>query len=351
MDGRGTGGVLSVGTVKTGEGKGRIMEYPHSPDVHERESIDDGFAAGWGAHHRPSEKYWIDAHTHMRADDVVGVLEEWNDHLEAYRFRMTIGLDGSADNADEFSDAAEESDHFGWLVWPRYDEPDYEELETCLDAGANGMKLHNKPLIEEAGDPEIWHSSEWDRIFERLAEADLPALWHVTQRHTRAPYTGGGRFSYWENGWENGAEFTNEDLLQSFLSVVESHPDTDFIGAHQLHLGFDRLAGLFAEYPNLYVDTSIGCFVRWADEMPPEDRERAREFFVNWADRLLFGTDCVLKEEAMGEYLYQHFLGHVRYIRQLNLPNEPLQKVSHRNAERLFDIESIAAPRKGALRP
>lgn len=327
------------------------MEYPRSPDVHEREHIDNGFSAGWGAHHRPSEKYWIDCHTHMRADDINDVIDRWMEFLEAYRLRCTVGLDGSPETAEEFGTAATANDAFRWLVWLDHDDPDIEGLETCLDAGASGLKLHNAPVIENAADPAVWHSPEWRRIFERLSGEPLPVLWHVTQRHTAAPYTGGGRFSYWSEGWENGTEFTNEDLLDSFLSVVESYPDVDFIGAHQLHVGFDRLAGLFAQYPNLHVDTSIGCFVRWADQMPPADRERAREFFLNWSDRILFGTDCILEEEALGEYLYQQFLGHVRYVRQLNLPHDPLQKVSHRNAERLFGLDGFDVSRKGALRP
>jgi predicted TIM-barrel fold metal-dependent hydrolase len=330
------------------------MRYPHSPDVHEREHVDDGFSMGWGAHHQPSEKYWIDCHAHIRETDtdvVNELINRWTDRLDAWRLRRTIGLDGSPDNADDFGTAARENDRFRWLLWPGPNEPDLDDLDTCLDAGASGLKLHNRPVIEEAIDPTVWHSEAWYRIFERLDEVDLPVLWHVTQRHTDAPYTGGGRYSYWETGWENGAEFTNEDLLQAFLSVVEDHPGIDFVGAHQLHIGFDRLAGLFAQYPNLYVDTSIGCFVRWGDEIPPTDRERAREFFLNWSERILFGTDCILSRDLMGEYLYQQFLGHVRYIRQLNLPYDPLQQVSHRNAERLFGLKHLDTPQKGALRP
>lgn len=330
------------------------MENPHAPDVSERETEDDGFSSGWGAHFQPSEKYWIDFHTHMRERDpdaISALLDPWLDRLNAWRLRRLVALDGSPATADAFGEVTEEDDRFTWLLWPEYDEADLDDLEQCLDAGARGLKLHNKAVIENAVDPTAWHSEDWAHIFERLGEAGAPVLWHVTQRHTAAPYTGGGRHSYWETGWENGAEFTNEDLLQSFLTVVEDHPDTDFVGAHQLHVGFDRLAELFESYPNLYVDTSIGCFVRWGDRLYREDRDRAREFFVDWSDRILFGTDCVLEEDLMGEYLYQQFLGHIRYIRQLRLPNESLQDISHRNAERLLGLNEADISRKGALRP
>lgn len=330
------------------------MDYTHADDVHERETVDDGFSRGWGGHFQPSEEYWVDCHTHVRADDADSVLDlirPWGDRLDAWRFRRTVSLDGTPERADAFSTAADEDDRFAWLMWPRYDDPDIAGLEECLDAGASGLKLHNKPVIEDAADPEVWHSTEWGRVFERMGEESLPVLWHVTQRLTDAPYTGGGRNSYWKTGWENGAEFTNEDLLQSFLTVVETTPETDFIGAHQLHLGFDRLDELLAAHSNLYIDTSIGCFVRWGDRMYPADRERAREFFIEWSDRILFGTDCILQEELMGEYVYQQFLGHVRYIHQLNLPNDALQNVAHRNAERLMQLPEADPSMRGALRP
>lgn len=329
------------------------MKRPYAPDVAERETADDGFSAGWGAHFQPAEAYWVDCHTHMReenAGEMLDLVDSWGDRLDAWRLRRSVALDGSPANADAFAAAADD-DRFAWLVWLDPDDPDLAGFERCLEAGVRGLKLHNRPVIQNALDPSVWYSEEWHRLFERLGEAERPALWHVTQRLTEAPYTGGGRNSYWEMGWENGAEFTNEDLLQSFLSVVEAHPDTAFVGAHQLHLGFDRLDDLLTAYPNLHIDTSIGCFVRWGDRMYPEDRDRAREFFIKWADRILFGTDCVLSGDQPGEHTYQQFLGHVRYIRQLRLPDDVLQRVSHGNAERLFGLPPADPEMKGTLRP
>ncbi len=330
------------------------MDRPHARDVRERETADAGFSRGWGEHFQPCERYWIDCHTHMREEtsDAIGaVIEPWHERLEAWRLRRHLAMDGNPEHADDFGAVAQADDRFRWLVWMDHDEPDLANLETCLSAGASGLKLHNAPVIRSGTDPTVWHRDGWHDVFERMAAADKPVLWHVTQRLTDSPYTGGGRHSYWSDGWEAGVEYTNEDLLQSFLAVVDEHPNTDFIGAHQLHLGFDRLHALLRNHPNLHFDTSIGWFVRWGDRLHPEDRDRARSFAMEWSDRILFGTDCVLGSELMGEYVYQQFLGHVRYLRQLQLSHEPLQAISHRNAERLFGFDSMDVPRKGALRP
>jgi predicted TIM-barrel fold metal-dependent hydrolase len=330
------------------------MQYPHSPDVEERETADDGFSSGWAPHHQPSEEYWIDCHTHMRetaVEDIRDAIGPWSDRLQAWRLRRTVAMDGWPEDAAAFSAAQNADDRFAWLARLDYDDPDIDGLEECLAAGASGLKLHNAPLMRNAVDPEVWHSEDWHAIFERMGEADRPVLWHVTQRLTDAPYTGGGRNTYWEDGWEAGYDCDNVDMMQSFLDVVDDHPETDFIGAHQLHVGFDRLAHLFAEYPNLHVDTSIGCFVRWGDRMYPQDRDDAREFVCDWPDRVLFGTDCILGQEEVAEFTYQQFLGHVRYVRQLRLPTEVLQQVSHRNTERLMGMDSLDVENKGALRP
>lgn len=329
-------------------------QAPHAPDVAERETLDDGFSRGWGAHFQPAEAYWVDCHTHMLEQDpkaIVGLIGAWGDRLDAWRLRRTVAMDGYPENAGAFAAAARVDDRFAWLARLEFDGPDTDGLERCLEAGAAGLKLHNKDLIESAVHPAMWLSEQWHRIYRRMGQAGLPVLWHVTQRLSDSPYTGGGRNSYWETGWAKGCTYGNADVLNVFLQVVQEHRGTNFIGAHQLHLGFDRLDELLAAHPNLYIDTSIGCFVRWGDQMYPEDRERARAFFVAWADRILFGTDCILASDLMGEFVYQAFLGHVRYIRQLRLPDDVLQKVAHGNAERLMQLSALRMSRRGALRP
>jgi hypothetical protein len=42
--------------------------FPHSPDVKERLTSDEGFSAGWGMHFKPVEKCWLDIHTHIRKE-------------------------------------------------------------------------------------------------------------------------------------------------------------------------------------------------------------------------------------------------------------------------------------------
>lgn len=329
-------------------------DTPYAPDVAERETADDGFSRGWGAHFQPSEAYVVDCHVHLsdKTKDVAArAVREYFDRLDAWRLRRIIAMDGRPETLEAFSELAREDDRFCWMIWPRHDEPDVDFVDKAIEAGACGVKLHNAPVLTKGDDCKVWLSADWRPVFDHLSAAKLPVLWHVTQRHTASPYTGGGLQSYWTEAWAKGLTCTNQNLLDVFLEVCSRWPDIPFIGAHQLHVGFDKLDELLPKHPNLHIDTSCGCFVRWGDRLYKTDRQRGRKFFCRHAERILFGTDCGIGVEATQEYVFQAFLGHLRYVRQLRLPDEVLQRVSHGNAEQLCKLSALDEKRKGNVRP
>lgn len=338
-------------------------EYPHSPDVKGRETSDNGFSAGWGLHFQPSEQYWVDCHTHASAKTGYRqALDEWFDWAIAWRLAKMMVMDGhpktlkGAFADDPFSyeglaEIAKEEERIGFLYAPGVDTPDTDPLEHALELGARGLKLWSPSFILEARQPDEFEHPKWEGVFKIVNEKQLPIVWHVTQRVNESPYTGGALNSYWGIGWEKGVKYTNEDLLQSFLRIARPYPGGRFIGAHQLYLGWDRLTQIFDEYPNVYIDTSIGCFVRWGDVMYPEDQKKIRQFFIKYADRILFGTDTGIGKDEHKETCRLGLMGHMLFIRQLRLPYDVLQKVSHQNAERLFRLEKSSTVRMGNIRP
>ncbi len=332
--------------------------YPHSPDVLERETADDGFSSGWGLHFQTSERYWIDCHVHARrAPNLRERVDKWFEWSMAYRQAQFIAIDGRPEASEtglsyeELAELVKGDDRLAFLYYPGIDTPDVEPLEHALELGARGLKLWSPTFVLEARPADEFEHPKWEATFKIVNDRKLPILWHVTQRVTDSPYTGGGRNAYWGVGWEKGVTYTNEDLLQSFLRVAKAHPDGHFIGAHQLHVGWDRLEEIFEEYPNVYIDTSIGCFVRWGDTMYPEDQEKLREFFIKYADRILFGTDIGMGEGYNLEIEHLSLMGHMRFVRQLRLPYDELQKVSHQNTEKLFRLEPSSDVRMGNIRP
>ncbi|MCL2527781.1 MAG: amidohydrolase family protein [Defluviitaleaceae bacterium] len=325
---------------------------PHSPDVHERHVSENGFASGWGMHFKPIADYWFDFHLHAKpeaGDNLLKLMQP--DIEEASRHNVKGGMlllhvhspqwDGDTTDSlgyDEIGAATKEmvaDGKYTWAVWPHYTNPDPGIIYAAKKAGAKGAKIHNAPVIQDAANPDLWLGSKWQATFQAMAECEMPVIWHVTQRLPPSPYTGGGRNTYWKEGWENGVTYGNEELLQVFLRCLERNPNVNFVGAHQLHIGWERLDALFSGYPNLYVDTTIGCQLKEWDIFYPADKAYLRQIFIKWADRIIYGTD-----DAWGKLPTNHHqLEHIRFVQQLDLPSDVLNKIAYGNGERLLKMK------------
>lgn len=341
--------------------------YPHAPDVTERETADGGFSKGWGMHFQPAASHIVDMHGHIQFQNLEGAEAVVNRHMQLMQQLnvtrcvacspvMTRPADernpqgfsieclSGIDALRPYFPLARKSGKLSLMLFLYYANPDVELLKQCVAEGACAVKLHNAPIIVDGADPNIWFSEEWAAVFTEIERLGLPVLWHVSQRLTDCPYTGGGRNSYWKDGWKKGVTYTNEDLLQIYLKIVEKYPGVPFISAHQLHLGWERLGALFDAHPNLYADTSIGCWVNEGDRMYEDDASLIRDFFVKHSDRMLFGTDYFITDLSGDDPIYADegkaaiTKNHIRFIRQLSLPDDVLQKVMHGNAESLLRL-------------
>lgn len=332
--------------------------YPHSPDIAERETLDDGFSKGWGMHFPPLEKYWLDVHAHYwlnKQDDIPGLVKKYLRVAQQYNVRRIIlmppipylenhgkinyaSLDDPYELNPHLTHACED-DNLAWMIYLQHTTPDAGFVEKTYNQGACCVKLHNAPLIMDGTDRRVFHSEAWYNTFATIEKLGIPVIWHITQRQSESPYTFGGKNAYWKIGWEKGIAYTNEDLLQDFLELVAKYPGIPFIAAHQLHMGWERLTELFDQFPNLYTDTSCVGFIREDDFMYEDDIRYNRDIFIKYSDRILFGTDIIMNEKNYSEsYIRFAYKSHIRFIKQLRLPYDVLQKVSHENAERLFKM-------------
>lgn len=330
-------------------------QQPHSPDVALRDTQDSGFSKDWGLHFRPSEAYWIDVHNHLSgvytrkaADEL---LDAWYRQLDAYRLGQSIMLIEGAGHFDLWAALAREDPRFAWMYWPAIDAPSLADVERAARHGAVGLKMHNARIMAGDMPPDIYETAAWQRVFAFAEEASLPLLWHVTQRHSVSPYHGGGENAFWSQGWERGVRITNEDLLQGMLRLMARYPKLRVVGAHQLHVGPERLSALLDAHENLYIDSSCGFFLRWADDFIEEDRLRLKAFVQRYAHRILYGTDSGLAPGRVDPYLVQGSLCHARFFLRLGLEDAALQRVAWQNAKALFGLPSVSGARRGNFRP
>lgn len=338
------------------------IEYPfrknkenYTPDLLRRETEEGGFSSGYGFHFPPCEEFWNDCHNHLdrwkTPGDIYRLLDQWFGELDGYRLGKVMAIAKDDHDFEILGDVKKHDKRFEWLVYITADKPDVNILKRAIDNNCVGLKLHNNIIMRGLVKPDVWYEKEWDRIFSLAREANLPLLWHVTQRITDSPYHGGAYNSYFGEGRERGVEFGNKLLLDISLDILNKYPGIKLVGAHQLYMGVHSLASLFDRYENLYIDTSCGFYLRWADSMLEEERQIYRDFITSYQDRILFGTDSGLNCGAIDEYLVQSFLCHARFINHLRLPHEVLQKVAHINAERIFGVTPVEYARRGNVRP
>jgi predicted TIM-barrel fold metal-dependent hydrolase len=285
------------------------------------------------------------------ADGLELLLDEWFSKLDAYRLGKVVAIVDNEELFQALGEAVEKDSRFAWIYWPDIDEPSLSLVQEAVHHGVCGLKLHNMALMEGKVPRTVWQRDEWQKIFSFAETACLPILWHVTQRRGYSPYHGGGQNSYWKNGWKLNVEFTNEDLLQDLLEQMRHFPNLKVIGAHQLHIGLQRLQKLFQEYENLYIDSSCGMYLRWADEFIEEDRLFLRDFVEKWSERIVFGTDADMRPGNLDEFAVQGFLCHARFMLKLGISDKALQDVAWRTAQQLLNLKQGNIARRGNVKP
>ena len=246
----------------------------------------------------------------------------------------------------------------GWMDWSGVGEPGFvqhacDELERLVEHGAVGMKFW-KDLGLTVRDPQGQLVRIDDErlapIFDKAAELRVPVMFHTADPDafflpidaTNERYEELAAHPDWSF---HGSQYSKEELLRQRDRVFARHPNTTFVGAHVAGSSENlaRAAHVLDSFPNVYVDISAR-----ASELGRQPFT-AREFFLRYADRILFGSD-LLPEEAMYR-LYFRFLEtadeYFEYpthasrqgrwnIYGLNLPDNVLKKVYRDNALRLL---------------
>ncbi len=315
----------------------------------------------------------IDAHNHLAEPFGGGwdkrPVSELLDRLDEAQVRAYVDLDGGwgehilNQHLDHFKAAAPERFViFGcveWSAWQqhgnRFGEWAAQRLREQAARGAQGLKIW-KPFGLHVRDHEGHLAAiddlRLDAIWDTAGELGLPVLVHVADPvaffdvldHTNERYEELHHHPDWQFPSPPFPPFMK--IMTDFFNLVKRHPRTTFIGAHvgcySENLGW--VGQMLDECPNYVVD--ISARISELGRQP----YTARRFFMQYADRILFGLDAGPEPDAYR--LYYRFLetddeyfnygtsdipGQGRwYIYGLHLPDDVLQKVYFRNAERIL---------------
>ena len=247
---------------------------------------------------------------------------------------------------------------FTQIDWTRIDDPDFSramvtQLDDAVRRGARGLKVLKDlglGVRDKSGRLIAVDDPRLDPIWEECGRLGVPVAIHVSDPEAFFHPVDNRNERYEEliehPDWSfYGAQFpSKESILAARDRVFARHPNTTFIALHIANWpeNLDYVSHMLDTVPN--VMTEFGAREAELGRQP----RRAREFFLKYQDRILFGTDNTIQEdmyrnhfrwlETGDEYFdYWGYPGQGRWkIYGMELPDSVLEKVYHKNAERLF---------------
>lgn len=246
---------------------------------------------------------------------------------------------------------------FAQLDWSKIDDENFSaemvaQLDDAVRRGARGLKVLKDlglgvkdktgqyiPVDDPRLDP-IWEECGKLGIPVAIHTSDPEAFFTVLDRHNER-YEELNVNPTWNF---SGSQYpSKQKLLAERNHIVEKHPGTTFIALHVANWpeNLDAVSEWLDKYPNMVVE-----FGARGAELGRQPR-RARKFFLDYPDRILFGTDAEPQEAMYANYFrwletgdeyfpYAGYPGQGRWmIYGMELPDAVLEKVYHKNAERI----------------
>ena len=315
----------------------------------------------------------IDAHNHLAEPFGGGwdrrPFRELCDVLDQAGVRRYVDLDGGwgesvfeAHLAQFKAAAPERFSIFGGVDWSQWTEkgegfPEWAagRLRVQKERGADGLKIWKGlglQVRDQDGGLVAVDDPRLDPIWQTAGELRLPVLIHVADPVAFFDPVDETNERYEELGQHPEWAFTSppfpafKSILDALARLIARHRQTVFVGAH---------VGCYAEnlaWVGALLDACPNFFVDIAARIGELGRQpyAARRFFLDYADRILFGLD--LGPDVEGYRIAYRFLetddeyfnysvGPVPlqgrwFIHGIHLPDDVLGKVYAENAERIL---------------
>jgi uncharacterized protein len=302
----------------------------------------------------------VDVHNHTRItpDNIEQMIRD----MDALNLRVMVNLSGgSGDQLKQSIETIRTSRHadrfrlfanvnFTNAGSPGWKEREVAALEQAVTDGAVGLKVFkNLGLSTRKADGSRLRidDPDLDPIWQTAARLNIPVIIHVADP---APFF--APIDYKNERWLElnvfpGREYppdrypSFEDLMGERDRMFARHPKTRFINAHFGWHGNDlgRAARHLDSLPNVVLE--VGAVLYEFGRQP----RAARDFFVKYQDRILFGKDAYEATEypyywrvfeTRDEYFDYYRDYHAFWkLYGMDLPDDVLRKLYHRNALRI----------------
>jgi uncharacterized protein len=351
------------GQLRPRPGEGREPEFP-APKITDYKPRSTLVVA---QHPVPRAKYpVIDVHGHAPGlgtpDGVKRVIEA----MDPLNLRMLVnsggGPGGGGGVAPQLAaiQQAGYKDRFAlWTgvgfrdVGPGFGARTAAQIEAEVKAGAVGIGEVGKNLglrTRKADGSRLGvDDPELDPIWATCARLKVPAFVHIGE-----PSEFFSPLDYTNERWLEMALFRDrryndraqnpsfEDLIAERNRMLMKHPNTTFILAHMGWEANDlaKLGALFDKLPNLHAE--VGAILYDLGRQP----RTAREFFIKYQDRLMFGKDSFQPDEypyywrvfETGDEYFDYYRDYHAFwkLYGMDLPDAVLKKLYYQNALRVI---------------
>jgi uncharacterized protein len=304
---------------------------------------------------------FIDVHNHQRAATPER-LDRLVKDMDALNMRVMVNLSGgNGDSLKRTVDAMKgrypdrfivfANLNFGGIDDPEYGPRAAAQLEQDVRNGAQGLKLFKNfgmDLKDTQGRRIQVDDPRFDPVWETCARLGIPVLIHTGE--PRPFFQPQDKFN---ERWLELKQFPSrarpperypswETLMGEQHRLFARHSNTIFINAHLGWMGgnLGELGRLMDKLPNMY--TEIGAVLAELGRQP----RFAREWFIKYQDRVLFGKDTWEPSEywvyfrvleTADEYFDYYRKRHAFWkMYGLNLPDPVLRKLYYENAIRII---------------
>ena len=285
----------------------------------------------------------IDYHNHldsMRPEDVLAVMDQCGVE-RVVNITMQVGQP-ALDIVDRYHAWPDRFSSIGWMDWTGVERSDFiqitlDRIHRLVEHGICGIKFWKDFGLTVRGEDGGLLRIDDERfapIFDDCGKLGLPVMFHTADPSaffepldpTNERYEELAAHPDWSFA---SAGVTKRSLLEQRNCVIARHPSTTFVGAHCAESSEDlaHLAEQLDTLPNLLVD--ISARVSELGRQP----YAARTFFLQYSDRILFGTDLLPDVD-----MYR------LYYRFLETADEYFEYPSHASRQGRWNIYGIFLP-------
>ena len=320
----------------------------------------------------------IDAHTHLgryySGKPLYRMLESLNMKWLSVCWggtrwpELSQQIDTARKMRDEFGDRVAWATSFNLENWESSDweSQAIETIEKGFESGAIGVKVWKDigmHLKDRDSSYVMIDDSRFDPVFDYIEKREKTLIAHIGEPETcwlpidSIKITGDREYysMHPEEHCYGKSEIPSySKLVESMDRVLEKHPRLRVVRCHlaSLESDLEKLAERFARYPNFAVDLAARM-----EYLQVQDREKVRNFIIQFQDRILYATDIDLDTEdqsARKEKLSKArdtYISDLTYfatelemkapdgetvIRGLNLPPGVLEKLIYTNAQNWY---------------